>query len=104
MLLPPTCVRAYQVGDSQRYHAIVRVCVKGAYDCVCTSCERVTSEVDATVCFIPQARNGSFETMCPLQLLFPRADRWHGTNVIYVKAITNRTGKEDVILIEKCED
>ncbi len=42
--------------------------------------------------------------MCSLQLLLPRAERWYGTGVVYVKAVVNRTWKEDVVFIEEGKD
>ena len=39
--------------------------------------------------------------MRSLQLLLPRGDWWHGTEVVYVKAVVDRTWKEDVVFIEE---
>jgi hypothetical protein len=39
--------------------------------------------------------------MCSLQLLLPRVDWWHGTDVVYVKAVVDRTRKKDVVFIEE---
>ena len=107
VLLPPIYVRAHQVGprsDAQQHHAVIVVCVETAHRGIFTCGDRVAGDVDGTDCFVDQGlRNRSFEAMCSPQFLLPRVDRWHGTDVVYVKAVVNRTRKEDVILIEKGE-